>query len=84
MFSFQVHMERSAPLLAPLLCQSVITYHILHLVGDVNGQVCGAAASAPGDVTEQGPQAGHPVLPVKQVLDSLQTSASYRMTKRLC
>lgn len=58
--------------------QLKVTHHVLHLVGDVQCQVCRRAAGAPGDVTEQRPQAGHPVLPIEQVLHALQPMQSIR------
>jgi hypothetical protein len=53
------------------------TDHVLHLVGDVNGQVRCGAAGAPSDVAEQRAQTGHSVLPVKQVFNTLQPSARW-------
>lgn len=48
------------------------TRHVLHLVGNVDSQVCRRATGAPGDVTEQRPEAGHAILSVEQVLNALR------------
>jgi len=47
-------------------------HHVLHLCCDVERQIRGRAARAPGDVAEGGAVRCHPVLPVKQVLHALR------------
>lgn len=48
-----------------------MVYHVLHAVGDVEGDVGGGSAGAPGDVAEGGVVGHHPIHPLEQVLNAL-------------
>lgn len=47
------------------------TYHVLHAVGDVEGEVGGGSPGAPGDVAEGRAVRHHAVHPLEEVLDPL-------------
>ena len=51
-----------------------LTHHILHLAGNLQGQVGRGATCAPGDIAERGLIACHPLLPIEEVLHALQSS----------
>lgn len=44
---------------------------VLHTVGDVESEIGGGAASAPGDVAESGVVGDHTVHPLKEVVDTI-------------
>lgn len=51
--------------------EGTLTDHVLHAVGDVEGESGGGSAGAPGDVAEGGAEGDHAVHPVEEVVDTL-------------
>ena len=50
---------------------SRVDYHVLHLVGDVESEICSGATSAPGDVAEGRIVRNHTVHAVEEIVDSI-------------
>lgn len=46
-------------------------YHVLHPVGDLEGEVGGGSPGAPGDVAEVGAVRHHAIHPLEQVVEPL-------------
>lgn len=48
-----------------------VDYHVLHLVGDVEGEICCGAASSPGDVAEGRVVRNHAVHALEEIVDAI-------------